>query len=144
METETNYCWHGEPVEVKFGYCNISENTEKPMYWYNYECRTSSVIGSALIPAIYITSKDGQQWVIANHFGIGIYKLLQGGWPNCTHFSLDKNTFKEAKEKYFAIREFDHDAYSEHESARRKWQKREYPEEFEKMESLRKLATKYQ
>lgn len=122
-----NYCWHGEPVEVVFGCSYVSENVDKPMYWYNYECRNSSVIGNDLIPAIKITLKDGQSWVIANHFGIGIYKLLQGGWPNCVHFSLDLDTFKEDKAKHFKLTEFDHDRYSEHEAARRKWQKANTP-----------------
>ena len=31
------YQWQGENVKVVFGYCTITENKEKPLYWYNYE-----------------------------------------------------------------------------------------------------------
>lgn len=145
-----NYQWHGKPVKVRFGYVEQRENTEKPLYWYNFECQNEKQLDGtfipdrmasgdgrkfALIPAIEVT-QDGQTWLIANHYGIGVNKLLKGGWPNSTHFSL-AGDFKEDAAPYFKITEFDLEGYEHHESYRRKWQKENYPAEFEQMERLR-------
>ena len=97
----------------------------------------------ALIEALQITTLSGEIFVIANHFGIGINKLIKGGWPNQTHFSLPNETFKECSWKEFPPRKFDYDQYSQHESQRRVWQKANYPNEFEKLERLRKVALNF-
>ncbi len=131
-----NYQWQGEPVKYKFGNCIVRENREKPMWWYNFECLTNKVsIGMECIPVIQVIPKSGRSFMIANHFGIGHHKLINGGWPNYAHFSVD-GEFSDWPELRYD--EFDHEGYSEHEAARRKWQKEKYPEEFERMEALRK------
>jgi len=145
------YQWQGEPVTVRFGYVNQHENASKPMYWYNFECYTKEEIdGSfkddhmvknngnhfALIPAVEVTSETGYTFLLANHYGIGVSKLLKGGWPNHAHFSLDGD-FSESKARYFAFRKFDLDGYEKHESERRNWQRKNYPIEFARMEQLR-------
>ncbi|MFA5934962.1 MAG: hypothetical protein WC827_03705 [Candidatus Paceibacterota bacterium] len=128
------YQWQGEKVKVKFGFCTPSENIEKPLWWYNYEVNCLR----EAIPAIMINN----DFVISNHFGIGVYKLMQGGWPNCTHFSLPKDLFMEDRAQCFRIVDFNLDEYSEHEAKRLKWQKENFPIEFEKMEALRRIIIK--
>lgn len=153
---KANYQWQGEPVSVRFGFVNQQENSEKPMYWYNFECYNKEEIDGSfkddhfvknngkhfsLIPAIEVKSQDGYTFILANHYGIGISKLLKGGWPNHTHFSLDGD-FNEDNAPYFAFKEFDLEGYEKHESERNKWQKKNYPAEFEKMQRLRNLIRK--
>lgn len=144
------YQWQGEPVKVKFGYVLQEEAVEKPMYRYNFECYTKEEIDGifkvdhfvqsngkhfSLIPAIEVESNTGYKFKLANHYGIGITKLLKGGWPNHAHFSLD-GSFKESNAHYFAFKKFDLEGYENHESERRSWQKKNYPVEFERMEQL--------
>lgn len=133
------YQWQGEPVKVQFGYCKVSENKERHLWWYNFECNISGC-DFALIGAIKITAKDGKPFVIANHFGVGDYKLSQGGWPNCTHFSLPLDSFVPCKLACYKITEFDSIEYALHEANRNKWFKDNYPVEHEKMEALRKMC----
>ena len=85
------YKWQGEPVKVTFGNCIVIENKEKPLWWWNYECNegSASLDGKAVIPSLKIKTKEGNEFMIANHFGIGIHKLLNGGWPSHAHFSVD-------------------------------------------------------
>lgn len=131
---KAKYQWHGEPVKVKFGNCIVKENKDKPLYWYNFECYPE---GKACIPALKVTTKNGQSFMISNHFGIGVYKLLKGGWPDTSHFSLDGkfNTKPQLK-----ITEFDPDGYANYEAEREKWQNEHYPEEYKKILSLRKMG----
>lgn len=129
--------WQGDPVKTKFGYCNVSENKEKNLWWYNFECNEDVILqGVAAIPAIEVTYGN-QKFCIANHFGIGYHKLIHGGWPNYSHFSLPDDGFVEDHHSEFNIHKFDLEGYEQHEAERRKWQKQQFPEEFEKMERLR-------
>ena len=129
------YQWQGENIKIKFGNCIVEENKEKPLYWYNYECSLQHD-GKACIPAIQITTKEGQVFVIANHFGIGVHKLINGGWPNYTHFSLNGKFSTNPQLRYG---EFDLDNYSVYEAEREKWQKKTSPEEYKKILALRKM-----
>lgn len=138
MMISKKYKWQGDPVKVRFGYCFVKTNKEKPICWYNYECSIKHE-DNALIPAIQITTYDNEVFVIANHFGIGINKILKGGWPNATHFSLPKLNFTESNMHAFVIKEFNEIEYSIHESERIKWQKENYPVEFEKLQSLKRM-----
>lgn len=152
-----DYKWQGEPVNVLFGYVVQYENTGKPMYWYNFECLTSEKLNGnrepdhfvmsdgkhvAIIPAIKVISQSGYEFLLANHFGIGVAKLLKGGWPNHCHFSLE-GKFEESNEPYNKITSFDLEGYEKHESDRRNWQKKEYPEQFERLEALRRGAQQF-
>jgi len=113
------YEWQGEPVKVEFGAAAFSRNEEKPLYWYNYECRKS---GTGVIDAVRITTKSGQTFIIANHFGIGVHKLLRGGWPNLGHSSIpDDCHFEGGKNKTGFLTEFDEEGYAAYESKREKW-----------------------
>jgi hypothetical protein len=151
LDMKNKYQWQGEPVTVRFGYVNQQENLEKPMYWYNFECCTKEEIdGSfrdehmvkangkhfALIPAVEVESQSGYKFLLANHFGIAVSKLIKGGWPNHAHFSLD-GEFSENKAPYYAFKKFDLAGYENHENERRKWQKKTFPQEFERMEQFR-------
>jgi len=153
METleKNKYQWQGQLVSVRFGYVFQHENSEKPLYWYNFECYNNQQLdGSfkpnhftgddgklfALIPAVEVKASNGYTFLLANHFGIGVNKLLKGGWPNSAHFSLDGD-FTENHEPYFKFTDFDLEGYEKWESNRYKWQKKTYPEEFKIMESLR-------
>jgi hypothetical protein len=137
--------WHGEPIDVKFGYVGISPNKDKPMWWYNYECNLFGG-GYATIPAIEI-KQDGHIWYIANHFNIGMNKLRRGGWPNLGHKSLDGDgfTFSEIKNKedlaMIIEDEFDEEGYAKHESEREKWQRDNFgdTEDFKKSQALKRM-----
>jgi len=143
------YEWQGQPIKTEFGYCIVTENKDKPMYWYNYECnwddyhnkeRRSSGDKRAIIPAIKITYED-QVFCIANHFGIGVHKLINGGWPSHRHYSLPVDGFDSVIPKgekiIFCLKQFDLEGFEAHESERKKWQKRTHPIEFEKSEAMR-------
>lgn len=146
------YFWNGEPVKTDFGVAYQPENTERPLYWYNYECNWNTTLNKpiygtkkvAAIPAIKITTKQGDVFFIANHFGIGANKLMKGGTMRQTHFSLDGNVkFIGAEElgilrNEYSIRKFDEEGFAEHEARRERWQKENFPEEFERMEMFRK------
>jgi hypothetical protein len=141
------YQWQGENVKVLFGYSTVTENKEKPLFWYNYEVAMAEG-DEALIPAIKITTKAGDSFVLANHYGIGLLKLRSGGWPDKTHFSLPADSFQVSNraEFVYTVRQFNQGAYSRHEENRRKWQEKNVPkgweDEYEKIEGLRSLIKK--
>ena len=126
--------WQGENIKKWFGYCKVKECYEKPLMWYNYEVHLSGNI--ELIPAIKI-EYQGELFCISNHFGIGYYKLSTGGWPNCKHFTLPVNTFEENHDLAFNIHQFDLNNFSQWESGREKWQKENFPVEYERIMTLR-------
>lgn len=152
------YFWQGEPVKTDFGCVTVIQNTEKPLFWYNFECcwnlleqkprRGLKEDKSAIIPAIKITTKDNYTFYIANHFGVGAHKLRNGGWPTHRHFSFDGEVDFQGCENLghmrtlYNLRTFYLKGYDEHERARREWQKETHPEEFKKSEQLRKLIQK--
>ena len=144
------YKWQGEPVKVQFGIVFVRENEDKPIWWWNYECRGhddgTGLKTCALIEAVKVIHSGGE-FVIANHFGIGVSKLLKGGWPNHSHFSLPKEEFEAHGPTDLEVRlpfiiEFDEPGYANHESNRNNWQKKEYPEEYAKLEGLRRMLNK--
>lgn len=138
-----NYQWQGEKVKVEFGLCKVIEVKNKPLWWWNYECcwddyynkdKYSMHDKSALVPAVKITHKE-QEFVIANHFGIGVHKLINGGHPNYRHYSLPLDGFESTscmtiQEQYIYVhRKFDLLSFEDHEAKRSKWQKRKFPKE---------------
>lgn len=139
----SKYFWRGEPVTVRFGLVKVEENKEKPLYWYNYEVAVDNPASKfSFVDAIEITTKDSV-FCIANHFGVGVYKLLQGGWPNVSHFSLPGGSmFLEQKGFEEFHSEFNLIGYEKYERLRRRWQAKHFPEEFNKNERLRKLFKK--
>jgi hypothetical protein len=128
------YQWQGEPVSVIFGYCVVAANQEKPLWWYNYECALDRDTKSCIC-VIKVILKTGETFLLANHFGIGVHKLLNGGWPNYQHFSIDGN-FSTSSPDPWQLK-FDLEGFEDHESKRRIWQKENFPDEFERMERLR-------
>lgn len=132
------YKWQGEKVVTKFGYSIVTADKGRPLCWYNYECDINAYgNGTAKIPAIQI-SYGNITFVIANHFGNGVYKLIHGGWPDSSHMSLPDESFIECDEEWCNIKEFDMVALSDHEKKRMYWQKVHAPEEYAKMEEMRK------
>ncbi|WP_437918560.1 hypothetical protein [Sphingobacterium sp. LRF_L2] len=148
MNENQNYQWQGTPVEVRFGTVRVEAEKDKPLYWYNFEVmelRTSQV------PAIEITYQEPetgnkQVFCIANHFGVGIYKLEAGGWPNKQHFSLP-NDFKEyTAEEWIEYEQvptsFDPLGFANHEYKRFDWQKKNFPVEHGQRERLKESFLK--
>lgn len=135
---KTNYQWQGELIKVKFGNCVVKVNKDKPLWWYNYDCSLTHE-DSACIEAIKITTKDGYTFMIANHFGIGIHKVSNGGWPNYGHSSLDGEF---STKPQCRLVDFDLEGYEQYQQGRRAWQKENYPEEFANSERLRGLIRK--
>lgn len=136
-----NYKWQGNPIKTEFGYCRVKENKEKVLWWYNYECNEFPSTGTSVVPAIKVTMKDGYEFCIGNHFGIGHHKLINGGWPGFYHFSLDVNDFEKSPEPAYNLKEFYLEWFESYEAGRRRWQKENFPEEFEKSERLRRMIT---
>ena len=135
----SKYQWQGEPVEVIFGTSKIEPNKAKPLYWYNYDCSLSEE-NAAHIAAVKIKTADGCEFVIANHFGYGVLKLLAGGWPDSGHASLTEGEFVADPE--MKITEFDRLGYQEHKRKAHAWQKENYPEEYEQVERLSEMINK--
>jgi hypothetical protein len=137
MKTKSNqkYFWQGEPVKVQFGYCKVQENKEHLLWWYNYECSLNKSRLYTIIEAIKIETEN--PFVISNHFGIGVYKLINGGWPDCEHYSLPLESFSPCKpieqDEIFNI-----EGYSNHERGRIKWFFEVYPEESKRLKNLKK------
>lgn len=136
----TQYQWHGEPVSVEFGFCMVTKNEEKPMYWYNYLVSISPEGKFATIPAIKITTKDGYSFCIANHHAYGIHKLIEGGWPNHGHSSLPLESFTE--DNGWKFTEFDEKGLIAFQKAQDKWQEKNFPELHKKMEAAKKIANR--
>lgn len=133
------YQWQGKPVKVEFGYCIVEANQEKPLWWYNYECALDRDVKSC-ISAIRVVPESGPSFLISNHFGIGVHKLLNGGWPNYQHFSIEGD-FSPSSADPWQLK-FDLSGFEDHESKRRTWQKENFPAEFKRMEALRMSAQK--
>lgn len=129
-------CWQGEPVDVEFVECLVSRKKEKPMFWYNYECRE---LGRALIPAVRVTTKAGYSFLLSNHYGIAIHKLINGGWPTHIHFGLD-GAKAESSSGLMDYEEFLLEAYEEHEKNRSEWQKKNFPDLYERKEAILSIA----
>lgn len=142
-----NYQWQGQKVKVTFGYVNVTENIEKPLYWYNYECHQNKVGAEwkhkfALIPAVKVTTENSE-FLLSNQAGLAVHKLINGGWPNYSHSSLN-GKFTEDNSPVWAIKEFDEEEYCVIESARNKWFSQEYPEEWNKLKELQESYRKIQ
>lgn len=136
--------WQGEPIKIRFGFMGVSTNKEKPLYWYNYECRDN---GYAAFLCIEI-KQHGQTWYIDNSYNYGIKKLRAGGWPNHGHKSLPDNTFAftEVRDKgdiaIMLESEFDEESFAEDEAKREKWIKENFSNhpDYSKMIAARKMA----
>lgn len=147
------YFWQGEPVRIEFGAAYPEENKEKPLFWYNYECNWDFLQDKpihdtrkiGMLPAIRIYYQDQKPFIISNHFGIGVNKLLKGGSPRHSHFSFADNVKFETIDELvswglkqsFKITEFDEEGFSNYEAKRNKWQKENFPEEYEEMEKFK-------
>lgn len=145
---EYKYQWHGQPVKAIFGFVEVKEVKDKPLYWFNYEaleCVSEfgqhCMAGRAFISAIQVTTENST-FYISNHFGIGSYKLQKGGWPNVGHFSFDHGFIKfyeDHKTHEDLYGDLDLEGFEKHEASRRKWQIETYPEEAAKSEKLRQF-----
>ena len=147
------YFWQGEPVRIEFGVAYPEENKGKPLFWYNYECNWDFLQDKpiydthkfCMLPAIKIYYKDQKPFIISNHFGIGVNKLLKGGSPRHTHFSFADNVKFETIDELeswelkqsFKITKFDEEGFTNYEAKRNKWQKENFPEEYEAMEKIK-------
>jgi hypothetical protein len=135
MKEQPKLQWQGQDVEVKYGYCDVVTNTEKPLYWYNYHCRNN---GKARLNAIKVITKEGNEFVIYNRHGIGWFKLSKGGWPNEGHASLPTETFVE--DNLYKVTEYYQEAFRNEAAMREKWLEEKYPLDYKKMQSLLKMA----
>jgi len=138
--------WHGEVVQIEHINVLVTQNKEKPLFWYNFECELNAPYTKAMLPAIEITTQEGNTFIIANHNGIGLNKVRKGGWPDQPHFSFDEKDIvqiiRRGEKGFYTIDSFCERDYSDLENQRRLWQKENFPEEFEKSEALRKMLRK--
>lgn len=126
----SNYKWHGEPVQVEFGFSEVIPKEEMPGYWLNYEHSQ----GKKWIESLKVTTQDGKEFCISNHSGIGVNKLLKGGWPSNSHFSLPLDTFH--PDPLGVVLEFNRDAWEEQERNRDAWLKENNPDVWAKRKAL--------
>ena len=133
----SKYQWQGTFVRVEFGYSEIYPNKEKPLWWSNYECSLVDD-GVAIIPSVRV-HYNKTSFVLANHFGIAIHKLENGGWPNMQHFGLQDDNFTATDKSFYNITRFNQAAYKHREQQRSKWMQINYPQQFEQMQALQKM-----
>ncbi len=143
--SKNKYFWQGESVKAIFGYSRVTPNLDKPLYWYNYDCfvddkgyTSPKEKPVAIIPAIKIEYDNGS-FVIANMFGQGWHKLVNGGWPSHSHYSLPDEGFHKSNKYEYALKEFDEEVLAEYRVKADAWFKKTYPEEYEKMQRFKKL-----
>ena len=128
------YKWQGEVVQITFGYSEVNYNEKRALWWSNYEC-SKQQDKIAIIPSVRVMYRD-KSFVIANHFGVAVQKLTQGGWPQYTHFSLSDAPFTSTQNSVYNIKKFDEKKYAVHEQARSKWQQKNFPQQYNQMQQL--------
>lgn len=141
--------WQGEEVYVECVWVRVWEYKEKPLWWFNFEVEQERSVNLghnyAVIEALKIHCKNSEPFYISNQFGVGMRKLRKGGWPRQSHSSFG-GKFEEIPPKKgwlaYPTKSFCLKDYERQERARRQWQKKNFPEEFEKSERLRKLIIK--
>lgn len=138
VKPQPDYRWNDQPIDkVEFGYATVVENTQKPMYWYNYDIHASGQ-PSLKMAAIRIT-QNGESFVIANIYGSGFRKITNGGTADLQHFGLTgNNTFVE--DKSFAIKAYDKEGLDKRQEMANDYFLHKEPELFKKFDSLRRLA----
>lgn len=141
MNKVRRYQWQGEDVDVVFGYCLVTENKEKPMYWYNYNVFRNGQKPTK-IRAIKVDTSDGQSFCLSNDYGEGVHKVENGGYPNIPHFSLPLDAFVESDDFRHKRLLFDRYGSKQEELDRRQYFRANYPEEFKKAEALRNMILK--
>lgn len=133
--SKQKYFWNNKPVKTDFGFVSISEDESNPSSWFNYECVTkesefhSNVFcrHCAIIPAIRVTTADGKQFCIANHFGMGANKLLKWGTHKQLHYRFPQECDFSGREELgklanlYYINTFDEERWASYESGRSRW-----------------------
>lgn len=144
----SRYKWNGKGVKIEHVQVTVKENKKKPLTWYNFECLTNrDTNGKHTFPAIVITTRKGNKFIISNHYATGINKCRKGGLQGQYHGGFDfedvTKVLQMGHAKWCPLVDrcimFNEQAYSSNESDRREWQKENYPEEFEKAEALREI-----
>ena len=157
----SRYRWNDRPVKIEHLWVKIKENKDQPLYWYNYNVNAYGESKDwVIMTAIEITTKEGEKFIISNHFGTGINKCRKGGCADQYHGSfrkvdiievIRKNSDLYKKWSYIGDRDnnlleiniqLNEKLYVQEEQERRAWQKMYYPEEFKKLDALRKAFTK--
>lgn len=138
----SKYKWQGDPVEVEFGNFHALPSDRRLM-WYNFEIESEpnmSKDGSLAIPALRFTY-NGEEHIIANHFGIGVHKLKHGGWPSHQHFSFGKGRFI-AGDDYLHCKRLREKEFAQHEAKRESWMRGTDPDGYARIQELREAARK--
>jgi len=145
------YYWDGEPVTIEHIAVLVKANEEQNLYWYNHKCMNHRVDGLTvdedIFHALEIT-KEGRKFIICNEFGLGINKCRKGGTWRQAHQSFRKEdileVYREDEPRFLGKNvQFSEKQYLENEEIVRAWQRHYYPEEFNKMEALRKASIQY-
>jgi hypothetical protein len=129
IKRRSKYQWYGKQVTIEFGVCEVKENKQKPLHWYNYECSLNNPPGKALISAIKVTTETTRAFVLGNQHGIAINKLLNGGWPDYPHYSLPLKSFKSGE---VGLTYFDIDEYKNYIDQRDNWKMETHPKGYKK------------
>jgi len=157
----SRYKWNDKLVTIEHLWVKIKENEDQPLYWYNYNVNVEGEARNwTIMPALEITTERGEKFIISNHYGTGINKCRKGGCADQYHGSFRKcdileviryesESYKRLSyigdrdnhllEKNIQLRE---KAYVQEEQERRAWQRKYYPQDFEKLEQLRKSFIK--
>lgn len=130
--------WQGQPVKVKYGFCEVYTNKDKLLLWSNYFTLTSTgIMGKAQIKAIEVTTKDGEVFYLANMYGIGYFKLSHGGWPNYSHYSFNTE-FEFVEDDAYIDTSFNKDLYEKFVLNLEQWREENYShtDEYKKYKEL--------
>lgn len=134
----SKYQWQGIGVKAEFGSTFINVNKKRPLWWSNFECSVDT-IGRVVIPVVLITIKGKDSFMIANHYGIGKHKLINGGLSSYRHFIVKSDDIDWIPDYRYSYDDFDEEAFNQHEASRNKWQQENYPKQYRETKALKRL-----
>lgn len=124
------YWNYTEEITYRVIVVRLLEIPDKPLWWQN-------VYAGEHRQVVEVTSKGGHVFLIDNADGSGLAKIAAGGGPHSPHRSIDGHEFvglvpddmaqQWSLEKCLAI-----EAHIDN------WQRERYPEEWERLQGLRK------
>ena len=125
-----------EDINYKVILVRLQAVEEKPMYWQN-------AFAGELRQVVEVTTEKGDYtFHIDNADGSGLLKILKGGGPDSYSAHVSGFTFiKELPENEWQLP--DQLLWETNQQRVEDWQRTNYPEEFKRMEALKKTISQY-
>lgn len=128
--------WNGEPAQISVVEYEVTKS-DKPLYWNNLHVGTRR-------QALQV-NQHGQSFLIDNQFGDGYYKVTEGkGMWRSGHKSIEKPINVKPLPDDQCITVYDHEGIKKEETTYEDWQKENYPEEYKRLQSLKKTIATHQ